>query len=87
MISSAREDECQPSDAGSPHFPKPDGETLVGLGGHQRDSHTFLNDMEIPVQRLDRTALEIGLSDQLRLGNSSLYLRLAHRQGMGWLGA
>ena len=53
----------------------------------KRDSHTFLNDMEIPVQRLDRTALEIGLSDQLRLGNSSLYLRLAHRQGMGWLGA
>ena len=33
----------------------------------KRDSHTFLNDMEIPVQRLDRTALEIGLSDQLRL--------------------
>ena len=53
----------------------------------KRDSHTFLNDMEIPVQRLDRTALEIGLSDQLRLGNSSLCLRLAHRQGMGWLGA
>lgn len=43
--------------------------------------------MEIPVQAMDTTSLEVGLSDRIYLGNSTLYLRLAHRQGMGWLGA
>ena len=45
------------------------------------------NHMEIPVQAMDTTSLEVGLSDRICLGNSTLYLRLAHRQGMGWMGA
>ena len=53
----------------------------------KRDSHYYINHMEIPVQAMDTTSLEVGLSDRIYLGNSTLYLRLAHRQGMGWLGA
>lgn len=31
----------------------------------KRDSHYFINDMEIPVQAMDTTALEVGLSDRI----------------------
>ena len=53
----------------------------------KRDAHYFINHMEIPVQAMDTTAFEIGLSDRIYLGRNTLYLRLAHKQGMGWLGA
>ena len=43
--------------------------------------------MEIPVQTLHTTALEIGLSQQLYHGEDMWYGRLAHRMGLGWFGA
>ncbi len=53
----------------------------------KRDSHYFINDTEIPVQAMDTTALEIGLSDRIYIGNGTLYFRAAHKQGTGWFGA
>lgn len=53
----------------------------------KRDSHNFINDMEIPVQALDTAALEIGLADRIYIGRDTLYLRAALKQGMGWFGA
>ncbi len=53
----------------------------------KRDSHYFINDMEIPVQAMDTTALEVGLSDRIYIGRNTLYVRLGHKQGTGWMGA
>ena len=53
----------------------------------KRDSHYFINDTEIPVQAMDTSALEIGFNDRIYFGRNTLYLRAAHKQGMGWFGA
>lgn len=53
----------------------------------KRDSHYFINDAEIPVQAMNTSALEIGFNDRIYFGRNTLYLRLAHKQGMGWFGA
>lgn len=53
----------------------------------KRNSHYFINDTEIPVQAMDTSALEIGFNDRIYFGRNTLYLRLAHKQGMGWFGA
>lgn len=53
----------------------------------RRTSHTFLNDMEIGVQAMDTTALELALSDRIYLGEDTLYLRLSQKTGTGWFGA
>lgn len=53
----------------------------------KRNTHTYLNDTEIPLQEIDSSALEIGLSDRVYAGESTLYGRLAYRKGMGWLGS
>ena len=53
----------------------------------KRDSHYFINDTEIPVQAMDTSALEIGFNDRIYFGRNTLYLRVAHKQGMGWFGA
>lgn len=57
------------------------------VGLIKRDSHSYINDMEIPVQAMDTAALEIGFSDRIYIGGSTLYLRAAHKQGTGWFGA
>lgn len=49
----------------------------------KRDSYYFINDMEIPVQAMDTTALEVGLSDRIYMGRNTLYVRLGHKQGTG----
>ncbi len=53
----------------------------------RRNSHSYINDMEIAVQAMDTTAFEMGLSDRIYLGNNSLYLRVAQKIGTGWFGA
>lgn len=53
----------------------------------KRNSHYFINDTEIPVQAMDTSALEIGFNDRIYFGRNTLYLRVAHKQGMGWFGA
>ena len=53
----------------------------------KRNSHYFINDTEIPVQAMDTSSLEIGFNDRIYFGRNTLYLRLAHKQGMGWFGA
>lgn len=53
----------------------------------KRDSHYFINDTEIPVQAMDTSALEIGFNDRIYFGRNTLYLRAAHKQGMGWFGS
>lgn len=53
----------------------------------KRDSHYFINDTEIPVQAMNTSALEIGFNDRIYFGRNTLYLRVAHKQGMGWFGA
>ena len=52
-----------------------------------RNSHYFINDTEIPVQAMNTSALEIGFNDRIYFGRNTLYLRVAHKQGMGWFGA
>ena len=46
-----------------------------------------INDTEIPVQAMNTSALEIGFNDRIYFGRNTLYLRVAHKQGMGWFGA
>lgn len=53
----------------------------------RRTSHSFINDLEIPVQAMNSTAFEMGLSDRIYIGNDTLYLRAAQRIGTGWFGA
>lgn len=53
----------------------------------KRNSHYYINDLEIPIQTLHTTALEIGLSQQLYHGEDMWYGRLSHRMGLGWFGA
>lgn len=53
----------------------------------KRNSHYFINDTEIPVQAMNTSALEIGFNDRIYFGRNTLYLRVAHKQGMGWFGA
>lgn len=53
----------------------------------KRNSHTYLNDVEIPIQALHTTTLELGLSQTQYGPGYTLYSRIGHRMGMGWLGA
>lgn len=53
----------------------------------KRNSHYFINDLEIPVQTLHTTALEAGLSQQVYCGADMWYGRIGHRMGVGWFGA
>ncbi|WP_277301496.1 ShlB/FhaC/HecB family hemolysin secretion/activation protein [Veillonella montpellierensis] len=53
----------------------------------KRTAHSYINDMEIPVQALSMTSLELAVSDRIYIKNSTLYARLAQRFGVSWLGA
>lgn len=47
----------------------------------KRNAHYFINDMEIPVQAMDTTAMEIGLFDRVYTGSGTLYTRLGYKWG------
>lgn len=53
----------------------------------KRNSHNFINDVEIPIQTLHTTALELGISKVLYGQNYTVYGRVGHRMGLGWFGA
>lgn len=53
----------------------------------KRNSHNFINDVEIPIQTLHTTALEVGISKVLYRQNYTVYGRVGHRMGLGWFGA
>ncbi len=53
----------------------------------KRNSHSFLNDVELPIQAMHQTSMEVGFAERLYLQRNTLYFRLAHRFGLGWMGA
>ena len=52
-----------------------------------RHNHRFINDMELPVQALRTTSMELGISNRTYIGNTTLYSRLGFQWGIGALGA
>ena len=59
----------------------------IDITGIKRDSQYFINDVEIPVQGMNTSALEIGFNDRIFCGKNTLYLRTAYKKGTGWFGA
>ena len=52
-----------------------------------RHNHRFINDMELPVQALRTTSMELGISNRTYIGDATLYSRLGFQWGIGALGA
>ena len=52
----------------------------------KRNSHSFLNDVELPIQAMHQTSMEVGFAERLYLQRNKLYFRLAHRFGRGMVG-
>ena len=61
--------------------------TSMDIRLKKRNSHSFINDVELPIQAMHQTSLEVGYAERLYLQRNTLYFRLAHRFGLGWLGA
>ncbi len=59
----------------------------IDITGIKRDSQYFINDVEIPVQGMNTSALEIGFNDRIYCGKNTLYIRVAYKKGTGWFGA
>ena len=61
--------------------------TSMDIRLRKRNSHSFLNDVELPIQAMHQTSMEVGFAERLYLQRDTLYFRLAHRFGLGWMGA
>ena len=61
--------------------------TSMDMRLRKRSFHGFLNDVEIPIQQMHQTSMEVGFAERLYLDRNTLYFRLAHRFGLGWMGA
>ena len=61
--------------------------TSMDIRLKKRNSHSFINDVELPIQAMHQTSLEVGYAERLYIDRDTLYFRLAHRFGLGWLGA
>ena len=61
--------------------------TSMDIRLRKRNAHSFLNDVELPIQAMHQTSMEVGYAERLYLQRDTLYFRLAHRFGLGWLGA
>ena len=61
--------------------------TSMDIRLRKRNSHSFLNDVELPIQAMHQTSMEVGFAERLYLQRNTLYFRLAHRFGLGWMGA
>ena len=59
----------------------------IDITGIKRDSQYYINDVEIPVQAMNTSALEIGFNDRIYCGKNTLYLRVAYKKGTGWFDA
>lgn len=53
----------------------------------KRKSKTYLNDVEIEIQRRDRTDAEIGLSHKRHIGRAVMDVTAGFRKGVHWLNA
>ena len=61
--------------------------TSMDIRLKKRNSHSFINDVELPIQAMHQTSLEVGYAERLYIEQDTLYFRIAHRFGLGWLGA
>ena len=61
--------------------------TSMDIRLRKRNSHSFLNDVELPIQAMHQTSMEVGFAERLYLQRDTLYFRLAHRFGLIWMGA
>ena len=61
--------------------------TSMDIRLKKRNSHSFINDVELPIQAMHQTSLEVGYAERLYIDRDTLYFRIAHRFGLGWLGA
>ena len=61
--------------------------TSMDIRLKKRNSHSFINDVELPIQAMHQTSLEVGYAERLYIDRDTLYFRLAHRFGLDWLGA
>ena len=61
--------------------------TSMDIRLRKRNSHNFLNDVELPIQAMHQTSMEVGYAERLYIDRDTLYFRIAHRFGLGWLGA
>lgn len=61
--------------------------THLEFGLIKRRSRNFVEDTEITVQRKNTTAFTAALNERRYLGQATVDARLAHKQGMPWLGA
>ena len=61
--------------------------TSMDIRLKKRNSHSFINDVELPIQAMHQTSLEVGYAERLYIDQDTLYFRIAHRFGLGWLGA
>ena len=57
--------------------------TSMDIRLKKRNSHSFINDVEIPIQAMHQTSMEVGFSERLYIDRDTLYFRLAHRFGLG----
>lgn len=53
----------------------------------RRTSHNYIDDMEIDVQSMKTSALEIGYHERRYMGRDTLYTHIGHRFGTAWWGA
>ncbi len=61
--------------------------TSWDISVQKRNSHYYINDLEIAVQALHTATLEAGLSQQVYAGQDVWHGRIGHRIGLGCLGA
>ena len=61
--------------------------TSFDVSVKKRNSHQYINDLEIPVQQMHTTSLETGIAKQVYIGTDTWYMRLGHKMGIGWFGA
>ncbi|WP_315005681.1 ShlB/FhaC/HecB family hemolysin secretion/activation protein [uncultured Selenomonas sp.] len=61
--------------------------TSMDIRLRKRNSHNFLNGVELPIQAMHQTSMEVGYAERLYIDRDTLYFRIAHRFGLGWLGA
>ncbi|MCW2351802.1 ShlB/FhaC/HecB family hemolysin secretion/activation protein [Sphingobium sp. B12D2B] len=61
--------------------------TSLRLSVQRRRGRSFIDGIEIGLQRQDLTDLEFALVDRHRIGRVQIDTQLSHRRGMPWLGA
>ena len=57
--------------------------TSMDIRLKKRNSHSFVNDVELPIQAMHQTSLEVGYAERLYIDRDTLYFRIAHRFGLG----